>query len=108
MNAEEGRKGMLSCLAAILKKDGMSGLFTGLPLIMLRQIPYTCVKLSSYEVFSRIIKRALSKLELAFPHTFEDISEGQLAATKQLLGGIFAGVSAAIVSQPADVLLSKL
>ena len=108
MNADEASKGMLYCITNILRTDGITGLYTGLPLIMLRQVPYTCVKLSGYEVFSRVIKRAFSQMECTFPDNFKDISDGTLTTIRQLLGGVLAGVSAAVISQPADVLLSKL
>ena len=60
MNTDDAKNGLLHCMANIVHRDGPSGLFTGLPLIMLRQIPYTCVKLSGYEVFSRMMTNLLS------------------------------------------------
>ena len=108
MNTDDAKNGLLHCMANIVHRDGPSGLFTGLPLIMLRQIPYTCVKLSGYEVFSRMMTNLLSMLKDVAPDAFVNITDRQMTTAKQLSGGVLAGVSAAIVSQPADVLLSKL
>ena len=106
MNPIEAKEGILHCINKVANKNFFA-LFNGLPLIMLRQVPYTCVKLSGYELYTRVINHTFKKLRSIFPESplFADTS---YYVTKQMIAGVLAGVSAAVVSQPADVLLSKL
>ena len=92
--------GMLSAMGCIIRDDGVKGLFKGLPFIMMRQIPYTCAKLVGYDIISDSIK---SGLNMTTEHGSNSVKE----VLVHLSSGIAAGVLAATISQPADVLLSK-
>mmetsp|Transcript_34529 Transcript_34529/g.32904 ORF Transcript_34529/g.32904 Transcript_34529/m.32904 type:complete len:354 (-) Transcript_34529:1027-2088(-) len=104
--------GMLSAMKTIVDKDP-SGLFKGLGLVMLRQIPYTCAKLAGYEIISDTLKNIIDEKNYKINKINSSnvpISERK-ASSKiliQLGSGILAGVLAAVISQPADVLLSKV
>jgi solute carrier family 25 phosphate transporter 3 len=108
MNPEVLSGGILSCVTTIIKTKGLLSLYSGLPLLLLRQVPYTCVKLSGYEMVFRFIRHGTSIIQKRFPklNSFKD--SAPLEVTQQLTSGVFAGIGAAVVSQPADVLLSKL
>jgi solute carrier family 25 phosphate transporter 3 len=114
-------KGMLSAMKQIVKNDGIKGFFKGLPLIMVRQVPYTCAKLAGYDLISERIKAVALSLEerrqaslKPSPSTKKSalkkvvVLSGVQQAAIQLGSGIMAGVLAACISQPADVLLSKV
>jgi solute carrier family 25 (mitochondrial phosphate transporter), member 3 len=107
MNPVEAKLGILNCIVSLVRESGVSRLFKGLPLIMLRQVPYTCVKLSGYELFSGAINSGASKLNEYFPDC-SLFADNAAPVTKRLVSGVCAGVSAAFISQPADVLLSRL
>lgn len=106
MNPVEAKEGIWHCINKVANKN-VFALFNGLPLIMLRQVPYTCVKLSGYELYTRLINRSFNKLRSIFPES-PLFADGSYSELKQMVAGVLAGVSAAVVSQPADVLLSKL
>jgi len=75
--------GALGALRRLLREEGLPALFRGASPIMIRQVPYTVAKLAGYEALSMCFG-------------------GGLAA------GVVAGAFAATVSQPGDVILSKL
>lgn len=114
------KSGMISAMKSIVAKEGPSGLFKGLPMIMLRQVPYTCAKLAGYEIISDMLTRALKKFQDAnqpIAHisiiSKTPLGQGKEAQIKnniyiQLSSGIMAGVLAATISHPADVLLSRV
>lgn len=68
--------------------------------ILFKQVPYTMAKFAVFEVAHENILSAIG-------HTKETISGGQATAVN-LGGGLIAGFAAAIISQPADTLLSKI
>jgi len=68
---------------------------------MMKQIPYTAAKLTGYEMLKRPIERA-------YDRHLVHLDQGQKLFLASLTAGIFAGVTAAVISQPADVLLSKV
>ena len=99
-------RGMLSAMSAIVHSGGVKALFRGLPLIMLRQVPYTCVKLAGYDIIIESLRRKFAPEEMAggAGATHRQASRRDL----QLLSGVLAGVLAATISHPADVMLSKI
>jgi len=105
LNPTAGEK-MFAVMRQIVAEGGPAALFRGLPLIMLRQIPYTCVKLTGYDMMVETIRGAkkmlLEKMKLTDERKIGDDVE------VQLLSGVLAGVLAACISQPADVMLSKM
>ncbi|KAG0235808.1 mitochondrial phosphate carrier protein [Actinomortierella wolfii] len=92
--------GLLSGFTRILKEDGVvRGFYSGFGPILFKQIPYTMAK---FVVYERVLEAFLAK---AGPK--EKLSSA--AQTSINLGsGLIAGAVAAIVSQPADTLLSKI
>ncbi|KAF5096630.1 hypothetical protein DV451_004154 [Geotrichum candidum] len=84
----------------ITAAEGFGALYKGLSPLWARQIPYTMVKFASFEKTVELIYAQLpkSKEEYSF-----------LAQTGvSFLGGYIAGIFCAIVSHPADVMVSKI
>eukprot|EP00633_Aureoumbra_lagunensis_P005128 CAMPEP_0197314898 /NCGR_PEP_ID=MMETSP0891-20130614/35741_1 /TAXON_ID=44058 ORGANISM="Aureoumbra lagunensis, Strain CCMP1510" /NCGR_SAMPLE_ID=MMETSP0891 /ASSEMBLY_ACC=CAM_ASM_000534 /LENGTH=257 /DNA_ID=CAMNT_0042803571 /DNA_START=292 /DNA_END=1065 /DNA_ORIENTATION=+ len=67
----------------LIREEGFAALYRGSAPILIRQVPYTVAKLAGYEAISMFIGGGL-------------------------LAGILAGAGAAVISQPGDVILSKL
>ena len=98
----------------------------GLPWLLLRQLPYTCVKLSTYDVLLNQLKQRVrepsglisqsrsSKCQGSSQGIDESVRERESSSSRrqelrmQLLSGVCAGMLAAVVSNPADVILSKI
>ncbi|KAG8223218.1 hypothetical protein J437_LFUL003569 [Ladona fulva] len=85
----------------IYKDEGMSGFYKGLVPLWMRQIPYTMMKFACFE----------RTVELLYKHVVpkprSECSKGeQLVVT--FAAGYIAGVFCAIVSHPADTVVSKL
>lgn len=85
----------------IMKSEGMSGLYKGLSPLWMRQIPYTMMKFSCFE---RTVE-AIYQFVVPKPRDQCSKSE-QLMVT--FTAGYIAGVFCAIVSHPADTVVSKL
>lgn len=84
----------------ITAKEGISGLYKGLGPLWARQIPYTMVKFASFEKTVEQIYAYLGKPASAYtPLQQTGVS---------FLGGYIAGIFCAIVSHPADVMVSKI
>jgi len=85
----------------IMKEEGLSGFYKGLGPLWARQIPYTMMKFACFE---RTVE-ALYKYVVPKPR--EECSKGeQLVVT--FAAGYIAGVFCAVVSHPADVVVSQL
>jgi solute carrier family 25 phosphate transporter 3 len=94
-------KGALDGFNKILANEGASGFYKGLTPLWLRQIPYTMMKFASFErTVEAIYKYALSRPRHEYSGT------QQLGVT--FVSGYIAGVFCAVVSHPADTLVSKL
>lgn len=109
--------GLVSGFTKILKTEGLGGFYSGFGPILFKQyvqinkrglamskltginrVPYTVTKFAAFEKISEIAFARLDKSSL---------SDG--AVTGVNLGcGLLAGFAAAIVSQPADTMLSKI
>merc|ERR1712228_682304 len=81
--------------------EGINGFYKGLPPLWMRQIPYTMMKFACFE---RTVE-ALYKYVVPKPRAECKKSE-QLVVT--FAAGYIAGVFCAIVSHPADTVVSKL
>ncbi|QKX54246.1 uncharacterized protein TRUGW13939_01331 [Talaromyces rugulosus] len=90
--------GLISGFGKILKNEGVGAFYSGFGPILLKQVPYTVTKFVAFE-----------KIAEAF---FARFDKSQLSAGAQtgvnLGSGLLAGFAAAIVSQPADTMLSKI
>ncbi|CAG7945326.1 unnamed protein product [Penicillium nalgiovense] len=84
----------------IVAKEGFGGLYKGLYPLWARQIPYTMTKFATFEETVNVIYHTMGKPKEEY---------GQLTQTGiSFLGGYIAGIFCAIVSHPADVMVSKL
>ncbi|KAL2832967.1 mitochondrial carrier domain-containing protein [Aspergillus cavernicola] len=84
----------------VVAQEGLSGLYKGLYPLWARQIPYTMTKFATFEETVSLIYRTLGKPKESF--------NGLQQTGVSFAGGYIAGIFCAIVSHPADVLVSKL
>ena len=129
--------GVARAVGHIVRSEGAAALYVGLGPIALRQVPYTMVKLVAYDALILAIRRGRagpvaagrqpcdapaargpfsasvsSARDLAASHgrqpkcDGDEMSAARLAASS-LAAGLLAGCAAAVVSQPADVLLTR-
>ena len=84
----------------ITAKEGIGGLYKGLQPLWGRQIPYTMVKFATFESTVNAIYGYLGKPKESY--------SGLQQTGVSFLGGYIAGVGCAVVSHPADVMVSKL
>ena len=87
--------------AEIKATEGTNGLYKGLVPLMMRQVPYTMVKFGAFENTVKFCYRNIWKK----PKN-EYSKATQLSIT--FLSGYFAGIFCAIVSHPADTMVSKI
>lgn len=82
-------------------EGGISKLYAGIVPLWGRQIPYTMCKFATFEeTVSLIYSKMLGGKKEEY---------GKLAQTGvSFLGGYIAGIACAVVSHPADVMVSKL
>jgi solute carrier family 25 phosphate transporter 3 len=89
------------CAPFIYRSEGLSGFYKGLPPLWMRQIPYTMMKFACFE----------RTVELLYKHVVPKPRD-QCSKSEQLvvtfIAGYIAGVFCAIVSHPADTVVSKL
>jgi len=89
------------CASMIWRKEGIAGFYKGLPPLWMRQIPYTMMKFACFERTVEALYKYVS------PKPREKCSKPeQLLIT--FVAGYIAGVFCAIVSHPADSVVSKL
>ncbi|GIJ83517.1 mitochondrial phosphate carrier protein [Aspergillus pseudoviridinutans] len=90
--------GLMSGFGKILKNEGIGAFYSGFGPILFKQIPYTMAKFVVYEKVAEAVYRKVDK---------NTVSDG--AKTGINLGsGLIAGFAAALVSQPADTMLSVI
>ncbi|KAL4740114.1 mitochondrial carrier domain-containing protein [Aspergillus similis] len=87
-------------ISAVVAKEGTAGLYKGLYPLWGRQIPYTMMKFASFENIVEAIYHYL-------PGQKSDYNKGAQTAVA-FTGGYLAGILCAVVSHPADVMVSKL
>ncbi|PFH58787.1 hypothetical protein XA68_13203 [Ophiocordyceps unilateralis] len=87
-------------ISAVTGKEGWAGLYKGLYPLWGRQIPYTMMKFASFETIVEMMYRRL-------PGEKSDYGKGAQTAVS-FAGGYLAGILCAVVSHPADVMVSKL
>merc|ERR1711931_264581 len=85
----------------LMAAEGIKGFYKGLPPLWMRQIPYTMMKFACFE---RTVE-ALYKYIVPKPRS-ECTKPEQLVVT--FAAGYIAGVFCAVVSHPADTVVSKL
>ncbi|EAT88292.1 hypothetical protein HBI56_123890 [Parastagonospora nodorum] len=92
--------GTLNGISTVTANEGFGGLYKGLYPLWGRQIPYTMMKFASFETIVEAIYNYL-------PGSKSDYGKGAQTAVS-FTGGYAAGILCAIVSHPADVMVSKL
>jgi solute carrier family 25 phosphate transporter 3 len=86
---------------AELQKEGLFGFYKGISPLLMRQVPYTMVKFAAFEKTVEFFYRKI------FTKGKKNYSKAtQLTVT--FLSGYWAGIFCAIVSHPADTMVSKL
>lgn len=93
--------GLLPAATRLLKEEGLlRGFYSGFGPILLKQVPYTMAKFAVQGVAAEQIANSFGK----------QLSElqGGMKMGVALASGVIAGVAAAIISHPADTLLSKV
>ncbi|EEQ89723.2 hypothetical protein RJZ56_004728 [Blastomyces dermatitidis] len=90
--------GLVGGFGKILKNEGIGAFYSGFGPILLKQVPYTMAKFVVFERVSEALYRHFDK---------DTLSNG--AKTSINLGsGLVAGLASAVISQPADTMLSKI
>jgi solute carrier family 25 phosphate transporter 3 len=92
--------GLVDGFGKIAKTEGIGGFYAGFIPILAKQIPYTCAK---FVVQGNVADSIYASMET----TPGECSSGKNLGIS-LASGVVAGVAAAIISHPADTLLSKV
>jgi solute carrier family 25 (mitochondrial phosphate transporter), member 3 len=92
--------GLADGFAKMAKNEGITGFYSGFFPILCKQIPYTCAKFVVQGSIADGIYASSGK-------TPEETSEGAKLGIS-LFSGVIAGVASAVISHPADTLLSKV
>lgn len=80
--------------------EGLGGLYKGLVPLWGRQIPYTMCKFATFETTVGLIYKQLGRPK----ETFTSLQQTGVSFT----AGYIAGIACAVISHPADVMVSKL
>ncbi|OAP65074.1 hypothetical protein AYL99_01046 [Fonsecaea erecta] len=90
--------GLIGGFGKIFRNEGVMAFYSGFGPILFKQVPYTMAKFVVYEKVAETVWRSLDK---------NTASDGTKTVVN-LGSGLIAGFAAAIVSQPADTMLSKI
>jgi len=90
--------GLVGGFSKMLKNEGVGAFYAGFGPILFKQVPYTMTKFVVYEKVAEAIYQTVDK----------STASPALQTTINLGSGLMAGFAAAIVSQPADTMLSKI
>lgn len=90
--------GLVSGFSKIAREEGIGAFYSGFGPILFKQVPYTMAKFVVYEKVAEAIYRSVDK---------STTSDG-MKTVINLGSGLIAGFAAALVSQPADTMLSKI
>lgn len=85
----------------IKSKEGVNGFYKGLSPLWMRQIPYTMVKFACFE---RTVRYVYSNILTKDKDQYSKATK----LTVTFLSGYWAGIFCAVVSHPADTIVSKL
>jgi len=92
--------GLADGFSKMLKADGIGGFYAGFLPILAKQVPYTMAKFAVQGSSADAIYNSMGKSP-------SELSSGANIGVS-LTSGVIAGVAAAIISHPADTLLSKI
>jgi len=82
----------------IITEEGPWSLFSAAPPLLFKEVPFAMAKFSVFTAVTRYLYET-------FPAAQEDI---QLSLLVSLVGGIFGGAMAAVISNPADATISEM
>jgi solute carrier family 25 phosphate transporter 3 len=91
--------GLVSGMSKIYSQEGIGAFYSGFGPILFKQVPYTMAKFVVYEKVSEMVYASAVDKNTA--------SDG-MKTTVNLGSGLIAGFAAALISQPADTMLSKI
>ncbi|KAI9368692.1 mitochondrial phosphate carrier protein [Aspergillus egyptiacus] len=91
-------RGLVDGFGKMAAQEGVRGLYSGLGPILLKQIPYT---MATFVVYEKVIA-------LAYQYLDRSTLPGLAHTGINLGSGLLAGMAAAVVSQPADTMLSQI
>lgn len=92
--------GLADGFSKMAKHEGIAGFYAGLLPILAKQVPYTCAKFVVQGSVADSMYAGMGKAP-------SEVSKST-ALGISLLSGVIAGVASAIISHPADTLLSKV
>merc|ERR1712050_502047 len=92
-------KGTIEAVTKLVKMEGLAGWYSGFVPILFKQIPYTMAKFAVQGAAAEQIYATLPDRSTLGRTTKMGVS---------ILSGVIAGVAAAVISHPADTLLSKV
>jgi solute carrier family 25 phosphate transporter 3 len=92
--------GLADGFAKMFKAEGVGGFYAGLVPILAKQVPYTMAKFA-------VQGEAADQIYASMGKKPAELSAGSNLGVS-LTSGVIAGVAAAIISHPADTLLSKI
>ncbi|RMZ82715.1 hypothetical protein DV738_g1527, partial [Chaetothyriales sp. CBS 135597] len=93
--------GLVSGFTRLAKEEGLRGFYSGFIPLVFKQVPYAVGQFSVHEVANEAIFRALG------PERKAKLTHLQQTGV-ELTSGVVAGVAAAVLSHPADTLLSAI
>jgi solute carrier family 25 (mitochondrial phosphate transporter), member 3 len=91
--------GLVGGFGKILRTEGVGAFYSGFGPILFKQVPYTMAKFVVYEKVAEAIWKNVVDKNTASDGTKTVVNLGS---------GLIAGFAAAIISQPADTMLSKI
>lgn len=93
--------GLASGFVRIAREEGVRGFYSGFIPLLFKQVPYAVGQFSVHEAANEVIFRAMG------PERKAKLTHLQQTGV-ELTSGIVAGVAAAVLSHPADTLLSAM
>ncbi|KAI4608916.1 hypothetical protein J4E90_001402 [Alternaria incomplexa] len=90
--------GLVGGFSKILKNEGVGAFYSGFGPILFKQVPYTMAKFAVFEKVNEAVYSVVDKSQ----------TSNGMQTVYNLGSGIIAGFAAAIISQPADTMLSRI
>jgi len=94
-------KGMFATLGKLVQEQGLKGIYGGLIPIWCKQVPFTITQFLVFEFAASTIYRELAKRNV-------DDASAKFGTAITLGCGLISGVTASLVSQPGDTVLSVM
>jgi len=91
-------KNIFDVTGRMVTEEGVWSLFSAAPPLLLKEVPFAMAKFSIFTAVTQYLYQQ-------FPAAQEDI---QLSLLVSLVGGIFGGAMAAVISNPADATISEM